>query len=344
MLKYRGTGLVRFGCIGVALIIMTVMVGLNMAKATMWFTSVTYEADFAEAAGLASGADVQVSGVRVGSVSDVRLVDGNARVSFTVNTSTRLGRTTAVQIRTGSLLGQRIVTVEPSGPGTLGPSDVIPVARTASPYSLNDAVNDLTTNAGGIDTVSLNKSLDTLSKTMTDVAPDLGPTVDGLAELSRGINSRNSNLRQLLAATGDVSAVIANRANRVNSLILNSNMLLDVLVQRRQAIASLLVNTSAVAQQLTKLVAENEKQLAPTLTAMNSVMAMLERNRENIAKALPGLAKVSQTQGEAVSSGPFYQAYVANLLPGPLLQPFIDKAFGLKPGAKFPIPGAAAGS
>ncbi|MYR06855.1 MCE family protein [Gordonia sp. SID5947] len=340
MLRYRGAGLIRSGFVGLSLIALLVMAGLNMAKAATWFTSVTYHADFEEAAGLSNGADVTVSGARVGSVSDVKLENGQARVAFTVAQGTRLGTTTTVQIRTGSLLGQRILTVEPSGSGTLGPSDVIPATRTSSPYSLNEAVDDLTNNSSGIDTKALNKSLDVLSTTMTDVAPDLGPTFDGLAEMSRGINSRNEALRTLLSTTRDVTSVIGSRATRVNSLILNANLLLDTLVDRRQAISSLLVNTSAVAKELSNLVADNQEQLKPTLTQLNSVLAMLERNRDDLGKALAGYVKVSQTQGEAVSSGPFYQAYVANLLPGPLLQPFIDRAFGVHPEAKFPLPGA----
>lgn len=344
MFKYRGAGLIRFGCLGLTLIVLLVLVGLNMAKLTTSFTSVAYQADFSDGAGLSAGANVLVSGFRVGSVSDVELVDGKARVTFSVDSDTRLGTTTSVQIRTGSLLGQRVVTLEPSGPGTQRPNEVIPQSRTTSPYSLNEAVDDLTNNASGIDTDALNKSLDVLSTTLTDVAPDLGPTFDGLAEISRGLNARDGTLTELLTATNEVTSLIASRADRVNTLILNSNLLLETLVQRRQAISSLLVNTAAVAQQLSLLVADNEEQLAPTLASLNSVLEMLERNRDNISEALPGLAKVSQTQGEAVSGGPFYQAYVANLIPGPLIQPFIDQAFGLQPQARFPIPGASAGS
>lgn len=344
MFKYRGAGLARFGILGLTLIVLFVLVGLNMAKLTTSFTSVSYRAEFADAAGLSAGANVLVSGVRVGSVTDVELVGGIARVTFDVDTDTRLGADTSVQIRTGSLLGQRIVTLEPSGDGTLGPADIIPQSRTTSPYSLNEAVDDLTTNASGIDTDSLNASLDILSTTLTDISPDLGPTFDGLAEISRSLNERDGTVRELLSATGDVAELIGSRADRLDTLILNSNLLLETLVQRRQAISSLLVNTTAVARQLSLLVADNEEQLAPTLASLNSVTEMLERNRDNISQALPGLAKVSQTQGEAVSGGPFYQAYVANLIPGPLIQPFIDNAFGLQPPAQFPLPGASAGS
>src|SRR6202040_3815308 len=43
--------------------------------------------------------------------------------------------------------------------------------------------------------------------------------------------------------------------------------------------------------------------------------------------------------GESVSSGPFFKAYVANLLPGQFLQPFVDAAFsdlGLDPNVLTP--------
>ena len=38
--------------------------------------------------------------------------------------------------------------------------------------------------------------------------------------------------------------------------------------------------------------------------------------------------------GESVSAGPFFKVYVANLLPGQFIQPFVDAAFsdlGLDP-------------
>ena len=43
--------------------------------------------------------------------------------------------------------------------------------------------------------------------------------------------------------------------------------------------------------------------------------------------------------GESVSSGPFFKAYIANLLPGQFVQPFIDAAFsdlGLDPNVLLP--------
>ena len=60
---------------------------------------------------------------------------------------------------------------------------------------------------------------------------------------------------------------------------------------------------------------------------------MLEKNRDNIAKALPGLAKYQITQGETVASGYYYDAFEPNLIPAQILQPFLDYAFGFRRGS-----------
>jgi phospholipid/cholesterol/gamma-HCH transport system substrate-binding protein len=136
----------------------------------------------------------------------------------------------------------------------------------------------------------------------------------------------------MLRHTGKVTAVLAERSDQLNTLILNANDLVGVLAQRRQAIVDLLANTAALSQQLSGLIADNEKQLAPTLERLNSVTAVLEKNRDNIAKALPGLAKYQITQGETVANGFYYSAFVPNLLLPQLTQPFFDYYFGFRRG------------
>ncbi|MEU2100857.1 MCE family protein [Nocardia sp. NPDC019255] len=338
MLEYRGTHLARPGVIGVVLAVCVILIGLQSQKFIEWATTVRYQAVFSEAGGLAAGDDVLVSGLRVGRVSKVALRGGDAWVTFAIDETIRLGDDTAAQIKTGSLLGKRVLTLVPAGAHTLRPSGVIPLERTSSPYSLTDAVGDLATNVAQIDTDALNRSLDMLSSTLDRIAPQLGPAFDGVTRLSRSINSRDGSLRDLLRTTADVTAIISQRGEQVNTLILNANALLGVLAARRQAIVDLLAGTAAVAGQLSGLVADNEAELAPTLARLNSVAAMLEKNRDNIAAAIPGLAKAALTQGEAVSGGPFYNAYVANLIPAQLIQPFIDQAFGIQPPSAFPVP------
>lgn len=332
MLRYRGSNLIRSGFIGLALILLVIIVGLQPQRLLTLATAVRYQALFTEAGGLAPGNEVKVSGVTVGTVSDVGLQDGRALVTFMVNGNVRLGSTTTANIRTGTLLGQRVLTLESDGSGRFKTTDVIPVSRTGAPYSLTDAVSEFTANTADTDTAALNKSLDTLSVTIDRLAPQLSPTFDGLSRVSRALNERNESLSGLLESAADVTSVLSERSQQVNTLILNADELLGVLEQRRYAIVNLLANTSALAQQLTGLVADNEQELAPALEQLNAVTEMLQRNNDNIGKALSGLAKFQITQSEAVNNGFFYNAFVANLSPAQTIQPFLDYIFGFRRG------------
>lgn len=351
MNKYRGARLIKAGFIGAVLMVLIIAVGLNPDQLLQRATTVRYQALFSDAGGLATGNDVSISGIKVGSVSGMSLDHGDVLVTFTVKGSIQLGSTTTAHIRTGSLLGQRVLTLESAGNSVLRPMTVIPVSRTSSPYSLSEAVEDLASDIQGTNTEALNQSLDTLSQTLNEVAPQLGPAFDGISRISKTLNARNQSLSDLLKGAADVTGILSERSQQLNTLILNANDLLSTLVARRQAIVRLLSSTSAVAQQLTGLVHDNEAKLAPSLKKLNDLTAMLEKNRDNLSKALPGLAKYELTQGETVSSGFYYNPFIPNLLFFQFFQWLFDYSFGFRaygapgqppdnagPRALFPFP------
>ena len=82
MLKYSGAGLIKAGFIGTILIILVIAVGLNPDQLIQRATTVRYQALFGEAGGLTTGNDVTVSGVKVGSVMEIELHNGDALVTF----------------------------------------------------------------------------------------------------------------------------------------------------------------------------------------------------------------------------------------------------------------------
>lgn len=332
MLKYRQARMIRAGFIGAVVIVLVVAVGLAPERITGWATSIRYQAVFADLGGLNVGNDVTLSGMTLGKVTTVSLQDPDALVTFTVNSKIPLGSQTTAHIRTGTLLGQRILVLESSGVGTLAPMAVIPRTRTSSPYTLTEAVGELTTNIAGTDTAGLNDALDTLSDTIDQIAPQLGPTFDGLGRISEALNRRNSALTELFVSGRDVTEVLSARTEEVSALILDANELVGMLAERRHTIAELLAHTSAMASEVTALVRDNHAELAPTLEKLNAVLAMLERQRDNIALALPRLAKYQVTLGETVASGPYYSAFIPNLDLPPILQPFFDYAFGFRRG------------
>ena len=121
MNKYRGSSLIRAGFIGVVLIILVIAIGLQPERLVSWATALRYQALFTEGGGLTVGNDVTVSGIKVGSVSSVGLENGDALVGFTINGKYALGSDTTAHIRTGTLLGERVLALESEGSGTLSP-------------------------------------------------------------------------------------------------------------------------------------------------------------------------------------------------------------------------------
>ena len=77
---------------------------------------------------------MQVSGFKVGQVTDVELDGNRVFVTFSVEKNMPLGDRTEAAIKTRTLLGSKVLEVSPRGTGQL--SDPIPLDRTTPPYQL----------------------------------------------------------------------------------------------------------------------------------------------------------------------------------------------------------------
>jgi phospholipid/cholesterol/gamma-HCH transport system substrate-binding protein len=123
------------------------------------------------------------------------------------------------------------------------------------------------------------------------------------------------------------------------SLIANSNALLIELENQSAALDQISGNISALSDQLVGFIAENRETLKPALDKLNGVLTIIDNRKERLQKSIHLLQQYSMSLGESVASGPFFKTYVANLLPGQFLQPFIDSAFsdlGVDPSVLLP--------
>jgi phospholipid/cholesterol/gamma-HCH transport system substrate-binding protein len=325
------------GGIGVAVTAAIVLAALQYNKLPFINSAKHYSAYFAEAGGLRTGAAVQVAGLRVGEVSGIDLDVARVLVTFTVDKNVHLGDRTEASIKTKSLLGAKILDLTPRGDGQL--TGTIPVDRTTSPYQLPDALGDLSATISGLNTSQVSDALATLAHTFSDTPPDLRVAIAGVARFSQSLDARDTQLRNLLANANKATAVLADRADEVVGLVANTNALLAQLQTQSGALEQISHNLSALAQQLSGFIADNRAQLHPALDKLNGVLAMVDNRKERLQLAIKHLNDYAMSLGESLASGPFFKAYVANLLPGQFLQPFVDAAFsdlGLDPNVLLP--------
>ncbi|MET9210474.1 MULTISPECIES: MCE family protein [unclassified Nocardia] len=311
------------GVVGIVLAVTISLATLQYTKLPFIRSGATFTAFFADAGGLVPGDPVHVAGVRSGEVDDVSLDGPKVLVKFTLDESIVLGEKTSAAIKTNTVLGRKSLDVVPTGPGALRTSDTIPLDRTTSPYSLNEALSDLGGTVRDLDMDQIDQTLDALSAAFADTPGPLRNALDGVTALSRSINTRDQALTDLLGRAQNVTAILADRSSQLNALLLDGNNLLGELDNRRAAINQLIVYVDAVAKQLSGLVADNEAQMKPTLDRLNSVLALLQRNKENLTQALENVGPYASALGEQVGSGPWFNAYVVNAT-STTLRPLVD--------------------
>lgn len=325
------------GAVGIGATAAIVLGSVNYQSLPFVETGREYTAYFAEAGGLNPDAAVQVSGFKVGQVRSIELDGPQVLVKFTVDKGIRLGDRTEAAIKTKGLLGNKILEVTARGEGKQ--EGTIPLDRTRSPYQLPDALGDLATTISGLNTDQLSDSLRVLSTTFADTPPQLKIAVEGVARFSDTISKRDAELRALLGNANKATTVLAERSDQVVSLVSNTAALLAELQNQSAAVDQISGNISALSQQLQGFIGENRETMKPALEKLNGVLTILDNRKERLQLSLNLLNQYNMSLGESVSSGPFFKNYVANLLPGQFLQPFIDVAFsdlGLDPNVLLP--------
>jgi phospholipid/cholesterol/gamma-HCH transport system substrate-binding protein len=310
------------GLMGTVLLTCVTIVAFQYNKLPFVKNTDDYSAYFSEAGGIKPGSTVRVSGMGVGRVSDIRLEGTKVRVGFTVRQGIDLGDRTEAAIKTETILGSKMLELTPRGEGRL--SGPIPLARTHSPYDLPDALGDLTTTISGLDTVQLSSALTTLANTFKETPPNLRPALEGVARFSDTLNGRDAQLRNLLGNANKVSTVLGKRSQQIAGLVANSNALLAALLDERDSLDALMNNLTAVSHQISALVDDNRTQLKPALDKLNGVLEILDNRKEDIQRTLPKFKRYAMSFGECLGSGPFFKAYVANLLPGQIGGPVLD--------------------
>jgi phospholipid/cholesterol/gamma-HCH transport system substrate-binding protein len=122
-------------------------------------------------------------------------------------------------------------------------------------------------------------------------------------------------------------------------LISDTNALLAQLRSQSAALDEISTNITQLSRQIAGFIAENKTTLKPALDKLNEVLAILDNRKVQIQESIKGLAAYAMQFGETVAAGPFFNAYLANLVPGQFIQPFVDAAFsdlGLDPNVLLP--------
>ncbi len=277
----------------------------------------TYEAEFSEAAGLRPDDEVRVAGIKVGEVTDVELdSESGDRVLVTFRVDdTWVGDRTTAAIKIKTLLGRKFLALHPTGDHDQDPDARIGLDRTVTPYDVTQAFEGLAATASAIDTDQLAESFRTISDTFADSPEHVRTALDGLSALSRTISSRDDQLAELLRNTRQITSTLAGTNEEFDKLLDDGELLLTELANRREAIHDLLTGTTDLAEELSGLVADNQRQLAPALARLDTVTDVLTRYGAQLDRGLALAGPYFRVVNNATGSGRWIDTYVCGLVP-----------------------------
>ncbi|MCX5041658.1 MCE family protein [Aldersonia sp. NBC_00410] len=302
------------GAIGVFMVLLVTLSMFFLDSLPILGAGTKYTAEFTEAAGLREGDEVRIAGVKVGTVSGIKLDGDRVLVDFRTRNAW-VGNQTTAAIEIKTVLGLKYLSLDPGGDDHARPGSTIPLSRTTSPYDVIDAFSAAASTIGDIDTDQLANSMVVLSDAFADTPPDIRSSIDGVTRLSETLAKRDQELKKLFAATKQTTQVLADRNAEFEQLLARGGELLAELNTRQQSISILLDSTRRLSTELSAFVHDNEEQIRPTLANLRAVVDILDQNLQNVNETLDRAAPFYSIYADVLGNGRWFDAVVVNLTP-----------------------------
>lgn len=240
----------------------------------------SFTAYFTSVSGLTPGSDVRVAGVRIGKVSDIQLVTNGgvsqtgiptsgpngeekvAAVTFAVENSQQVFKTTAIKMLYQNLLGQRFLSLyqTDTSPAMTAPSQALP---------------------GGAHIMA----------TQTDPGFDLTQLLDGFRPLFQVLQPDQVN--QL---AGSIIQVLQGEGGSIENLLQQTDQLTNFLADRDHVVGQVLTNLTPVLNDF----AGQGTQLASTVTSLRQLMDGLAADRTSIGDSVTHLSTLITSTSDLI--------------------------------------------
>jgi phospholipid/cholesterol/gamma-HCH transport system substrate-binding protein len=323
-MKITGTA-IRLGAFCLVLLFFTAVIVVVFGQ--MRFNSTTgYSAIFTNVSGLRNGQFVRASGVEVGKVSNVQLIDGGqrVRVDFDVDESLPLYEGTTASVRYLNLIGDRYMELEKGNSDRRLPKGgTIPLERTQPAVDLDALVGSFRPLFRALDPQKVN----TIAQSIVTIFQGQGGTIsdilDQTAALTNTLGDRDKAIGEVIDNLNRVLDTAVKHQKDLDDTVKNFEVLITGLKNRADPIANSTADISNAAGTIAGLLADNRPVLHDTLQQLETVQGPLIDQKDQLNDILVRLPTALKIIGRAGGVyGDFFNFYACDIslmLPG--LQP-----------------------
>ncbi|OBK53290.1 virulence factor Mce family protein [Mycobacterium sp. 1081908.1] len=317
-MKITGT-IVRLSIFSLVLLVFTVMIVVVFGQMRFDRTS-AYSAEFTNVSGLRQGQFVRASGVEIGKVSSVKLVDNGrrARVEFNVDRSIPLYQSTTAQIRYLDLIGNRYLELKRGeGEGAdrvLPPGGFIPASRTSPALDLDALIGGFKPLFRALDPQKVNTIATALVTVFQGQGGTINDILDQTAQLTTQLGERDQAIGEVIKNLNIVLDTTVRHRQQFDQTVNNLEVLITGLKGHSEQLAGGTAHISNAAGTVADLLAEDRGLLHSSLNYLDAVQQPLIDQREQLNDFIHKVPTALNMIGRTIGSyGDFVNFYACDI-------------------------------
>ena len=314
-MKITGTA-IKLGAFALVLLMFTALIIVVFGQVRFDRTT-GYTAIFSNASGLRSGQFVRASGVEVGKVKDVTLLEGGSKVKvdFAVDRSLELFDETTASIRYLNLIGDRYLELSRGDSNTRMPAGgTIPVERTQPALDLDALIGGFRPVFQSLEPEKVN----TIAQSIITVFQGQGGTIndilDQTASRTAALADRDQAIGEVINNLNTVLDTTVRHQQQFDDTVKNFEVLITGLKNRADPLATSVAEISDAAGTIGDLLADNRPLLQSTVSKLEVFQQPLVDQRDELNQLLEKLPDALAIIGRSGGVyGDFFNFYACDV-------------------------------
>lgn len=314
-MKITGTA-IKLGAFSLVLLLFTAIIIVVFGQ--MRFDRTTgYSAIFSNASGLRPGQFVRASGVEVGKVSKIELIENGtrAKVDFDVDRSLPLFDETTASIRYLNLIGDRYLELKRGDSDRrMNAGSTIPVERTEPALDLDALIGGFRPLFRALDPDKVNNIAQSIITVFQGQGGTINDILDQTASLTSALADRDQAIGEVIRNLNTVLDTTVKHQKQFDETLVNFEKLITGLKNRADPIATSVADISDAAGTISDLLADNRPVLQDTISYLDAIQQPLVDQQAQLNDLLVRLPNALKIIGRAGGIyGDFFNFYACDI-------------------------------
>lgn len=277
------------------LVVFGLAVGVTgVVLATQGPGPVRYTAYFSEAVGVYPGSNVDVLGLKVGTIDSVRPEGGQVQVVMSVDRGVTIPAQADAVVIVPSVVADRYIQLSPAYTGgpVLTAGGTIPQSRTATPVEIDQIYSSISKLAGDLGPNGVNKNgalsdvLNTGAANLKGNGQAFATMISQMSHLFQTMNSSKGSFFGTISNLEKFSSMLKANNGQVQTVQGQLSEVSGYLAADRSSMAGAISDLSTALGQVKQFIASNRSALKSNITRLKAVTQVLVNERASLAEAL----------------------------------------------------------